>query len=101
MSSMVPPNGVYHIQNVAYPDQMIGLEVRIGGLGFIVAGRHEDSNDPHIEWQVKANERGTISIKSDSRDTSDIYIGFNAGTVGYSSTPYEWELSNRDNGRWA
>ncbi|KAG2079237.1 hypothetical protein BDR04DRAFT_1086396 [Suillus decipiens] len=104
MSFSIPPNGVYRIQNEAYPEQMIGLEFRVGGLGLFVAGRHEDSSNPHIEWQVKAvqeGEYGMITMKSDSRDASDFYIGFDSRTVGYSSTPYEWELSFRGEDKWA
>jgi hypothetical protein len=44
MSFVIPWDGVYRIRNVAYSKQKIGL-----GDGIQIAGRHEDSVDPHIE----------------------------------------------------
>ncbi|KAG2351266.1 hypothetical protein BDR07DRAFT_1445743 [Suillus spraguei] len=89
MGSIVPWDGVYHIQNVGYPDQMMGLQIYVGALDpYYVAGRHEDSYDPCIEWKVKA----TKLSQSDSRGTSN-YIAANSDSrVVYSSEPYEWDV---------
>ncbi|KAG2079239.1 hypothetical protein BDR04DRAFT_1086403 [Suillus decipiens] len=105
MSSIVPWDGVYRIQNVGYPDQKIGLELFVGGAGWVVAGRHEDSDNPRIEWQVQATQVGQgliskIIIKSDSQDMPDYYIGADSDRVIRSSEPYEWDVPYREVGRW-
>lgn len=43
MSFVLPWDGVYHIRSAAHFKQKIGIK------DDIVAGRHEDSVDPHIE----------------------------------------------------
>ncbi|KAG2351713.1 hypothetical protein BDR07DRAFT_1442260 [Suillus spraguei] len=95
MGSIVPWDGVYHIQNIY-----------VGALDpYYVAGRHEDSYDPCIEWKVKATKVGQdlyskIVIQSDSRGTSN-YIAANSDSrVVYSSEPYEWDVPYREVGRW-
>jgi hypothetical protein len=45
MSFVVPWDGVYHIQNVAYPEIKMGLRFHDD----VVAGRYENMPDPHIE----------------------------------------------------
>ncbi|KAG2351267.1 hypothetical protein BDR07DRAFT_1426185 [Suillus spraguei] len=95
MSSVVPWDGTYRIQNVAYPEQKIGLRYH----DIIVAGRHEDTADPRIDWEIKA-----ISVGDDSKITitsGSRFIGADSEKVVYNNTPYEWGLSYRDVGRWA
>ncbi|KAG1776944.1 hypothetical protein EV702DRAFT_1278840 [Suillus placidus] len=91
--SIVPWDGVYRIQNVAYPQQKIGLQ------DAIVVGRHEDSVDPCIEWEIKAKSVGDnskITIQSESYN----YVGADSEKVVYTTTPYEWNVSYREVGRW-
>lgn len=51
MSSVVPWDGVYRIQNVDYHEQNIGLKDK----DVIVVGRHEDSVNPRIEASSGTN----------------------------------------------
>ncbi|KAG2150953.1 hypothetical protein DEU56DRAFT_779319 [Suillus clintonianus] len=93
---VVPWDGVYLIQNVGYHEQNIGLK-RLDIINNVV-GRHEDSVDPPIRWDIKATSVGEdskITIKSGSS-----YIGANSEKVVYGATPYEWNVSYRDVGRW-
>ncbi|KAG2079243.1 hypothetical protein BDR04DRAFT_1086434 [Suillus decipiens] len=105
MGSIVPWDGVYHIQNVGYPDQKMGLQIYLDALDpYYVAGRHEDSLDPRIEWKVKATKVGQglyskIVIQSDSQGTSN-YVGADSDRVVYRSEPYEWDVPYREVGRW-
>ncbi|KAG2355469.1 hypothetical protein BDR07DRAFT_1426174 [Suillus spraguei] len=104
MSCIVPWDGVYRIQNVGYPDQRIGLELYAGAKDFFVAGRHEDSGDARIEWQVVATKVGQgndnkITIKSVAKDVPDFYIGADARKVVHSLKPYEWDIPYREVGR--
>lgn len=103
MSSVVPWDGVYRIQNVAYPEQKIGLkDTRDVAAVVIIVGRHEDSINPRIKWEIKAttvSENSKIIIKSDSSSISN-YVGADSEKVVYSATPYEWNVSYREVGRW-
>jgi len=45
MSFVVPWDGVYRVENVAYFEQNIGLRSH----DIIIAGRHEDATDPRIK----------------------------------------------------
>jgi hypothetical protein len=94
MSFVVPWDGAYRMENVAYFEQNIGLRYH----DIIIAGRHEDATDPRIKWEVKATSVGDqskITIQSDSQ-----YIGADSEKVVYNAKPYEWNVSYRDVGRW-
>ncbi|KAG2106497.1 hypothetical protein BD769DRAFT_1779656 [Suillus cothurnatus] len=94
MSFVVPWDGVYRVENVAYFEQNIGLRSH----DIIIAGRHEDATDPRIKWEVKATavgEYSKITIQSDSQ-----YIGADSEKVVYNAKPYEWNVSYGDVGRW-
>ncbi|KAG2079244.1 hypothetical protein BDR04DRAFT_1086436 [Suillus decipiens] len=97
MSHVVPSDGVYRIQNVAYPEQYIGLSLIHDVIQ--VVGRREGSVDPHIEWEIKTTSVGDhsrITMKSGSR-----YIGVAYTHVVYDdTTPYEWDISYREDGGW-
>lgn len=96
MSFVVPWDGVYRIRNVAHSKQKIGIK------DDTVAGRHEDSVDPHIEWDIKATSVGDYSkmtIKSKSYSGS-YYISVDSEKLVCSTTPYEWNVSYRHPGMW-
>lgn len=100
MDYVVPWDGAYRLQNVGYPEQNIGLNT----YGVIeVVGCRVNSSSPYmtaLPWEVKADsvgERSKITIKY-----NDHYIGAESKRVtSDSTTPYEWELSYREVGRWA
>ncbi|KAG2106500.1 hypothetical protein BD769DRAFT_1393188 [Suillus cothurnatus] len=97
MSFVVPWDGVYHIQNVAYPEIKMGLRFHDD----VVAGRYENMPDPHIEWKIKATSIGDwpqsckITIQSGSG-----YIGADSEKVVFNTTPYEWILVYLVVGMW-
>ncbi|KAG0698151.1 hypothetical protein DFH29DRAFT_1003120 [Suillus ampliporus] len=96
MSQVVPYDGVYRIQNVAYWEQNIGLRFH----DIIVVGRHKDSPDPRIEWNIKATSIGDNSKIIIESASGSRYIGADAEKVVYTDKPYEWNVSYRDVGRW-
>ncbi|KAG2079238.1 hypothetical protein BDR04DRAFT_1086399 [Suillus decipiens] len=99
MDYVVPWDGAYRLQNVNYPEQNVGLN----SYGVIeVVGCRLDSISHYmkvIPWEIKADsvgERSKITIKYNGH-----YIGAKSQRVTPdSTTPYEWELSYRDVGRW-
>ncbi|KAG2153750.1 uncharacterized protein EDB93DRAFT_1336253 [Suillus bovinus] len=96
MGFAVPWDGAYNILNVLYAMQNIGLKEE----DIIVAGRHADSPDPRIEWEVKAlsvDLYSNVTIKSTS---SSKYIGADSEKVVYNDKAYEWSVSYREVGRW-
>ncbi|KAG2106498.1 hypothetical protein BD769DRAFT_1503410, partial [Suillus cothurnatus] len=95
MSFVVPWDGVYRIQNVGYPEQKIGLRFH----DIIVAGRHEDSVEPRIEWTIKATSMGEQSCKITIQSDYG-YIGADSEKVVYNATPYEWTIAYLVVGMW-
>lgn len=96
MSFVLPWDGVYHIRSAAHFKQKIGIK------DDIVAGRHEDSVDPHIEWEIKATSVGDYSkmtIKSKSYSGS-YYIGVDSEKTVCNTAPYEWNVSFCGTGKW-
>ncbi|KAG1809333.1 uncharacterized protein BJ212DRAFT_1484460 [Suillus subaureus] len=97
MSFVVPWDGAYRVQNVAYPKQKIGLRFH----DIIVAGRHEDSAEPRIE-EIKAtsvSDYSKITIQSGSR-----YVGADSEKVVYNTlwvgciVPRYWQVDDTASG---
>ncbi|KAG2366914.1 hypothetical protein BDR07DRAFT_1606514 [Suillus spraguei] len=97
MSCIVPYDGLYRLQNVAYPTQVMGYRFHDG---LIVSCDENPGSGYSVNWQIKANSIAEYGSKITIQTIDGVYISAYSGKVVTSGTPFEWALEYREDGKW-
>ncbi|KAG2070217.1 hypothetical protein BDR04DRAFT_1100445 [Suillus decipiens] len=97
MSFIVPYDGVYRLQSVASPLQVMAFRHHDG---IIVFCDENPGSGYSVDWEIKANSLAEYGSKITIQTNHGAYIGADAGKVVCNGTPFEWALEYRVDGHW-
>ncbi|KAG2366913.1 hypothetical protein BDR07DRAFT_1394811 [Suillus spraguei] len=96
MSCIVPYDGLYRLQSVAYPTQVMAFRFHDG---LIVSCDENPGSGYSVNWQIKANSIAQYGSKITIQTIDGVCIAADSGKV-VAGAPFEWALEYREDGKW-